>query len=99
MLELHNTPEALLSQEQVLQNMQEFLRNIKNQWWEYEDNTLFDNHSVRPGDHDARQFRCLRQLIEEFRGGSEFPEDEDQESMVIKRETSGSRAASPSVSN
>ena len=79
--------------------MQEFLHNIENQWWEYEDNTLFNNHGVRPRDHHARQFRCLHQLIEEFGGGSESPKDEDRENMVIKRETSGSRAASPSVSN
>ena len=76
-LELRNTSEVLLSQEQALQNMQEFLCNIENKWWEYEDNTLFDNHGVRPGDHHGRQFRHLRQLIEEFGGGSESPEDED----------------------
>ena len=76
-LELCNTSKVLLSREQALQNMQESLRNIENQWWEYEDNTLFDNHGVRPGDHHARQFRRLRQLIEEFGGGSESPEDED----------------------
>ena len=98
-LELRNTSKVPLSREQALQNMQEFLCNIENQWWEYEDNTLFDNHDVRPGDHHARQFRCLHQLIKEFRGGSESPEDEDRESIVIKRETSGSRAASPSLSN
>ena len=46
MLELCNTPKAPLSWEQVLQNMQEFLHNIKNQWLEYENNTLFDNHGV-----------------------------------------------------
>ena len=98
-LKLRNTPKAPLSREQVLQNMQEFLCNIENQWWECEDNTLFNNHGVRPGDHHTRQFRHLCQIIEEFRGGSKSPEDKDQESMVIKRETSGSRAASPSVSN
>ena len=76
-LELRNTSEVPLSQEQALQNMQEFLCNIENQWWEYEDNTLFDNHGVRPGDHHGRQFRHLRQLIKEFGGGSESPEDED----------------------
>ena len=53
-LKLHNTPEAPLSWEQALQNMQEFLCNIENQWWECEDNTLFDNHGMRPGDHHAR---------------------------------------------
>ena len=79
--------------------MQEFLCNIKNQWWEYKDNVLFNNHGVRPRDHHTRQFRHLHQLVEEFGGGSESPEDKDQESMVIKRETSGSRAASPSLSN
>ena len=76
-LELRNTSEVPLSREQVLQNMQEFLHNIENQWWEYEDNTLFDNHGMRPGDHHTRQFRRLHQLIEEFGGGSESPKDED----------------------
>ena len=54
---------------------------------------------MRPGDHHTRQFRRRCQLIKEFGGGSELPKDEDRESIVIKRETSGSRAASPSLSN
>jgi len=79
--------------------MQEYLHDVENQWWEYEDNILFDNHGVRPNEHHARQFRCLHQLLEEFGGGSESPGDEDQESMIVKRETPGSRAMSPVMSN
>jgi len=98
-LEMHNTPEAPASREQALQYMQEYLRDVENQWWEYEDNILFDNHGVRPNEHHARQFRHLHQLLEEFGGGSESPGDEDQESMIVKRETPGSRATSPVMSN
>jgi len=55
-LETHNTPEAPASQEQALQYMQEYLHDIENQWWEYEDNILFNNHGIRPNEHHAQQF-------------------------------------------
>jgi len=96
---MHNTPEAPVSWEQALQYMQEYLCNVENQWWEYEDNILFDNHGIRPNEHHAQQFWYLCQLLEEFGGGSESPGDEGQESMIVKRETPGSQAMSPVMSN